>query len=137
MYVRSNVARAQASLARVDAAPTTFNLGGFTEPVITSITGSSNELLLAFTNGDDWAGETGSGMLVYISRPVNPSIKFHVNPYRFAAIIAGDDTTPPTSPATITTPFNVVAGQRVFIRVVVTRLDGRYSASFRSNDVVV
>ena len=136
-YVRSNVSRIQAALPRVDDAPTTFNLGAFTEPVIVSVTAATDILSLAFTDTDDWVDETDSAALVYISRPKNPSINFHKSPYRFAGQILGDDTTPPTSPAAIALPFPAAVGNRIFIRFIVTRADGRLSADFRNNDVVV
>ena len=130
MYVRSNVPRLQAGLARVDTAPLVYNLGSFTEPTATIDT-ANDEIDVAFTNTDEWAGETGSAMLIYASRPQNLSINFFKGPYRFAGLIPGDDTTPPTSPSPEPLPFDVGAGQRIFWRARVTRLDGRLSADFR------
>ena len=137
MYVRSNVSRIQAALARQDDAPIIFNLGSFTAPVINSITGSTDILELAFVPSDPWDDEDGSAMLVYTSRPQNPTINFFKGPYRFAAAILGDSGTPPTTPASIALAFGATAGQRVFIRVTVTRSDGRLSADFRNFDAVV
>lgn len=130
-YVRSNIPRLQAALARVDDAPTIWNLGDFTAPSITSFSEASQELTLAFNVGDDWVDEDEAAMLVYISRPRNASINYFKGPYRFADLIAGDSTTPPTSPATIAAPFPFVAGQRLFAKINVTRADGRYAATFR------
>lgn len=137
MYNRTNVPALQAGLARVDAAPSVFNIGDYTNPAIASITAATDILSLTFTDGDDWAGETGSAMLVFTSRPQNPTINFFKGPYRFAASILGDDTTPPTSPAAIPLAFNAEVGQRVFIKVNVVRLDGRYAATFLSNGLAV
>ncbi len=133
MYNRTNVPALQAGLARVDAAPTVFNIGDFTNPSIVSITAATNILSLAFTAADAWANETGSAMLVYTSRAQNPTINFFKGPYRLAGAILGDDTTAPTSPAAITLAFNAEVGQRIFIKVNVIRLDGRYAATFRDN----
>ena len=125
-YVRSNVPRIQAALARVDTAPVIFNLGPFTNPAVVSIT-APTALSLSFDNTDAWANETGAAMLVYGSRGNNQTINFFKGPYRFAATIPGDDTTAPTSPAAITMPFTLAAAQRAFVQVRVSRLDGRLS----------
>lgn len=131
MYQRSNTPRLQASLPRVDAAPTIFNLGDFTNPTIASVTAATDLLSLNFTDTDDWANEDDAAMLVYTARGQNPSINFFKGPYRFAASIDGDGITPPVSPASIALAFGVAVGQRVFIRVNVTRADGRYGSDFR------
>lgn len=130
MYVRSNTPRVQAGQARVDDGPTDFTLGGFTNPSF-GVDAANDEVDVSFTNTDAWANETGSFALVYASRPQNASIDFFKGPYRLAGVIAGDDVTAPTSPAAIALPFAVVAGQKVFFKFSVSRLDGRLSQVFR------
>lgn len=134
MYVRSNTPRFQSGLARVDAGPTTFTLGSFTNPVITA-SHTAPEFSIAFTNTDSWAGAVGGAMLVYASRPQSSGIGFFNGPYAYAGKIAGA-ATPPTSPATMAAPFPLAAGQQVFFRVEVTQADGRLSAAFRSAAIV-
>jgi len=136
MYVRSNVARLQAGLDRVDDAPTVFNLGSFTEPTITAVSAATQTLSLDFDDTDDWANEDGAAMLVYISRPQNLTINFFKGPYRLATSILGDGTTAPTSPAAIDLPFTAALGQKVFLRARVTRGDGRLSGEFRAGSPV-
>lgn len=126
-YVRCNTPRVQAGLAIVDAAPVVFNLGDFTAPVPSTFTAGSQEFELAYTEGDDWVSETGAAMLVYSGRPQGAGRSFFKGPFRFADLIEGDATTPPTSPATISTPFTISASQLVWTRVIVTRADGRLS----------
>lgn len=133
MYNRSNVSRLQAGLPRQDDAPTIFDLGTFTLPVFAAPDAGADTVDVAFTNTDDWANEDDSAMLIYASRPQNPSIESFKGPYRLAGKIDGDGVTPPTSPATIALPFPVVAGQVVFFKVNVSRVDGRYSSPFRSS----
>lgn len=130
-YVRANTSRLQAALDRVDDAPTIFNIGDFTQPVLGTAAASTNQLQFAFDDADEWANEDGSAMLVYISRPASPSINFFAGPYRFATAIEGDATTAPTSPVTIDTPFPFAVGNKLFVRVRVTRADGRLSGNFR------
>ena len=130
MYVRSNVSRLQQGLPRVDAAPTIFNLGGFTSPSFT-FNSAASSLAVTFEETDAWVGEDDAAMLVYTSREQNPTIKFFKGPYRLAGAILGNLALPPTSPADIVTPFPAAIGNSVFVRVRVTRVDGRLSADFR------
>jgi hypothetical protein len=136
MYVRSNVPRLQAGEPQVNAAPTVFNLGEYTQPVMAAPSVATQDVAFAFTNTDDWANEDDAAMLFLVSRGLNPSVNYHKGPYRFAGLVQGDSVTPPTSPVTITLPFVVTLGQKVFAEVKVTRADGRLSAKFRDSDIV-
>lgn len=129
-YVRSNVPRMQAQLIRADDAPTIFNTGDFTSPSF-AVSEATQEVSVAFGDADDWCGEDASALLIYGSRPQNPTINFFKGPYRFAGYALGSTTVPPISPETIALPFAAVEGQRTFWRAQVTRADGRLSLSFR------
>lgn len=135
MYVRGNVPRIQAGLIRIDAAPTIFNLGEFT---LTAGVASAaiQQLSLGFFSGDPWAAEPQSAMLVYISRPQNVSINFFKGPYRFAGSVLGD-VAPPTTPQLFDVPFPIVAGQRLFWQLRVTRADARLSTIQRDSQLVI
>jgi hypothetical protein len=135
MFQRTNTPRLQAGLARIDDAPSVFNLGDYTAPTIVSIT-APTAISLAFTAADAWANATGAAMVVLASRGQNASRNFFKGPYRFAGSILGDTTTPPTSPAAITSPFPLSADQRQFIQVRVLQEDGRTSTPFRDFAVV-
>lgn len=133
MYVRSNVPRLQSSLPRVDTAPTVMDLGPYTQPDFTGMVASTalQTVTIPFDVLDDWVGEDDSAMLTFVGRPQNPSINYFKGPYRAATAILGDATTPPTSPASVTTPFPFVTGQRLFVRVNVSRADGRLGTESR------
>lgn len=131
MYCRSNIARIQAGLTRIDAAPTTFNLGSFTNPGVGTVSASADTVGITFTNTDAWAIAAGGFMGVWLSRPQNPTINYFKGPYRFAGVILGAGT-PPTSPATITAPFPFGVGHKIFIQIRVGQVDGRYSSPFRT-----
>jgi len=127
-YIACNVPRAQAdptNLPELTTAPALFDRGTFTPPTVASITASTGLLSLNFTAADSWVGEDDAGMLVKLSRPQSPTVDFFKGPYRFAGSVLGDATTPPTSPASITLPFAIVAGQVLHGEVTVTRGDGR------------
>jgi hypothetical protein len=129
-YVKANVPRLQAGVARVDAGPVVWELATFTTPTFT-ITSGGTTTSMAFTNTDAWANEVGGYMLVYASPPQSVTVNFYAGPYRFAGKVTGA-ASPPTTPATITLPYvSGPTGSRQFFRVVVTRADGRPSNSFR------
>ena len=134
MYVRSNVPILQAGFARQDDAPGIFDLGDYTPVVVTAVA-VSDSFFVTFTDTDDWVGEDDAAMLIYTSRPNNPSINFFKGPYRFAGSIDGDSLLPPTTPAEITGAFVFETGQKMFGRVQVIRADGRLSADQRFESI--
>lgn len=139
MYVRSNVTKLQIGAARQDTAPSIFNIGPRTQTPVLVATEASQNLDVQFATsllGDPWANETGSFLVVYVARPQNASVNFFKGPYRFAATIQGDPT-PPASPLTLAAPFAFIAGQRMFVRTVVSYEDGRYTADFRDDIVAI
>ncbi len=129
MYVRGNVGRTQAGLARAEDAPVAHNLGGFTTLTTPTVAATGSLHGFAFDNTDAWANEDDSAMLVYVGRPLNKTRNFFRGPYQYAGMVEGDAITPPTSPASIAGPFTIIANQRVFFRAVVSRSDGRLSNS--------
>ena len=135
MYVRTNVPLIQALFARQDDAPTIFDLGDFTAPIALAQE-AAQEITVVFTDTDDWANETDAGMLIYVSRPQNQSVKFFKGPYQFVGSIDGDDTTAPTSPQLFSVPFPITNGQNVFWRAQVVRADGRLSADVKLTALV-
>ena len=136
MYVRSNVSRLQSGLLRIDEGPTVLTLPeDFTAPTIDSIDAAADTADIAFEGTDPWANEDDGALFVYISQAQGPTINFFKGPYRFAGLVAGDLALPPTSPATITLPFAVTAGQKLFFQFRVARADGRLSSSFRRSGI--
>jgi len=131
MFVRCNSFRLGAGLAIVDDGPTTFTLGEYTVPTLSTLDSGAQTFLVLFDTGDDWVGEDGAMMRLFTSRAQNASVNYFKGPYRAADAIAGDSGTPPTSPFTSGVAFPFVAGQRVFVRLNVTRADGRLGSQFR------
>ena len=129
--IRSNTPRLYNGAPIVVAAPTTFNLGEFTPPIVTYSVATGN-FTITFTDTDEWVDEDDSYMFVYASRPQDPSINYFRGPYQYLGGIEGDAGTPPTSPQTMADVFPLALGQRGFIRVNVSRADGRLSLSVRS-----
>lgn len=127
-YIRSNSPRKRFGEARVDDGPTTFNLGTFTNVSFAVSAAAPTDLVVSFTNTDEWATAAGGFLFVTASRGQNASKEFFKAPFRFAEAIVGDAIAP-TSPATLTSPFSYVEGQKVFINVTAAQLDGRYSSA--------
>lgn len=139
MYIRSNVGQIQMSQARNDDGPPVFNLGAFTAPSMFNATVAAQTVDIGFRNtllSDAWANETGGTLGIFLSRPQNVGINFFIGPYRFAGFVAGDPI-PPTSPVTITVPFAIALGQRLFGRFVAQRADGRLAAETRATVLTV
>lgn len=129
MYNRSNTPRLQAGKTLIDAAPTIFDLGTLTAPTIASNTPPTT-ISLAFTNTDAWANEVGGHMFVSVSRPNNPGISYFKGPYRLALTVNGA-VVPPTSPVAVTAPFPFAVGNRVFLAIRASRVDGRLTSQIR------
>lgn len=127
MYVRGNVSRAIQGMPLADDAPVVFNLGSFTLLTDFAANTTLQQVGFEFTNTDLWANEDDAALLVFVSRPQNLTINYFNGPYQFGGKIDGDGVTPPTSPAAIASPFTFVDGQRMYVRCVVTRVDGRLS----------
>lgn len=123
-YVRSNTPRLQAGYPRVDAAPTTFNLGEYTQPTFAADS-ATQQLTVTFGDTDDWCSEDNSAMYLYHSSPKAPTIDFFKGPFRYGDTLAGSVGAPPASPIVRTYAFTFSAAQKLFIRANVSRADGR------------
>jgi len=127
MYIRSNVARLQASITRVDNAPTVFDLGSFTPLIGFTADASASTISIPFSNTDEWANDDDGHMLVYMGRPQNATRNFGKGPYQLLTRIDGASGTPPTTPVTPTSLFPMTAGQKIFLKINVCMPDGRYT----------
>jgi len=126
-FVRSNAAILACSGTVVTAGPTVLSLPA-TDPTI-AVTGSeaSQQLSIAFDDTFDWLDEDGGYLEIEMGQPQKESRNFFGGPFRFADSIDGDSVTPPTTPATITAPFTLTEGQKVWCRAKIIRADGRAS----------
>ena len=137
MFVRSNSARLQAAAAIVPAGPAIMSLPEQDSSIVAIITASSQLISLAFDNTQPWAHETGGYMLVKQGTPVNATRNFFKGPWRYAGKIVGNTSTAPTSPQTMSCPFTVAVGQKVYIECRISRADGRLSNPFCVSSTVV
>ena len=135
-FIKSNVAAQNAGLPAISDAPTIFTLPGEDTSFAVAISVASQELSVTIDESDDWLDEAGGAMIIQMGLPQNDSIEFFGGPYRHADSIDGDDTTPPTTPATVACPYVVAAEQKVWTRGRIIRADGRLSDWFRVNSIV-
>lgn len=147
-FIGANTPRLQSddklasTLARIDDAPTIFDRGDYTTPVVAASAAAG--IPVAFTDTDAWVDEDDAAMLIYQGKPRNQSRIFFKGPYRLVGVIEGDGTTPPTTPATIATAaetatrgFPLIADQMIDFVSVVVRADGRWSSRRKQGQVIV
>jgi hypothetical protein len=76
-------------------------------------------------------------MLIYQSRPQNPTRNFGKGPYQLGSMILGVSPGPAVSPHVFTSLFPMNVGQRFFFKFNVTREDGRFSGGVTASTIVV
>ncbi len=127
-YVRSNTARLQASLTRVDAGPSVLSLPAQDPTIVVTASAAAQTLSVAFDDTLSWLDESGGAMTVFGGLPQSPAHKFFGGPWRFADSVDGDDTIPPTTPAALASPYVFADGQRLWIQTRIIQADGRISS---------
>lgn len=135
-YVKCNVPRLVALADRVDTAPTILSLAPCSPLTIQAATDGS--LTVDFTDGDQWAGETGGILFLMWGQGVIATRNFFKGPYAYTGKIVGDTTTPVTTGESVTRVSGSAAmGQdgRVFWKAAASLADGRVSAYQTGFDV--
>jgi len=125
-YVRSNVARMQAGLDRVDTDPS----------IVVTATGSDDGLSIAFDDTMEWLDEDGAALLIYGGPSRSPTKLFFDGPYRLVGAILGDSGTPPTTPDAQTSVYVLTEADLVTCRFRIARADGRLSVPFRVESTI-
>jgi hypothetical protein len=135
-YYRSNAARINAGLDVVDEGPVVMALSEQDPDLAITALAAANAVSVAFDNTAAWANEDDGAMLLYGGTPVNGNVQFFNGPWRYMGKIDGATATPPTSPAAMTSPFELGIGQKLFVQARTARADGRLSSMFRTSDIV-
>jgi len=136
-FIRSNTARICAGGTMVTAAPTDLGLPNADPTFAVTASEAAAKLSVTFDNTLTWANEDDGYLMVEMGLPQNATRNFFGGPYRFAAAIAGDSVTPPTSPALLDPPFTLTEGQKVWCRAKVIRADARVSTAFAADPFAV
>lgn len=130
MFIRGNTSLMTAGGDLITAAPTDLGLPA-ADPTLAVTSSAATQLLsVVFDDGFDWVDEDSAYISVEMGLPQSPSRNFFGGPYRWAGSEEGDSVTPPTSPFTITAPFTLVEGQKVWCRARIIRADARCSTQF-------
>lgn len=133
MFSRTNSALLYNDMDIIADAPTDFSLAEQDATLAITVSEATQLVSVAFDDTMDWCDEDGSALLLYVSRPQNPTVNYFKGSYLIAGTIDGDSGTPPTSPTTIALPFAAVEGQKIFAQARIVRADGRFSEPFRVN----
>lgn len=136
-FIRSNAIRKRHAQTIIIDAPTTFELPAH-DPTMTFTASEATQLVsVVYDNTLGWANETGGHIYFFVGTPQNAQRNFFAGPWRYGDVEDGDDTTPPTSPKDVATPFAIAEGQALWIYARISRLDGRLSEKFRSGPTLV
>lgn len=130
-FLRSNAAILQAGGTQVDDGPTTMSLPVTDPTIVATVTETSQQISLAFDTNLDWVGEDGAHLALLMSSPKGAGVAFIDGPFRYAGVVDGNSTTPPTSPQLLNVPFAVAELQNGQVQARIFRADGRVSTPFR------
>lgn len=129
-YIRSNTILKQQAGTLLAAGPTTFELPEQDPVLAFTLSEASQDLTVVYDDGLEWVDEDDAHMWIFVGKPMLCSRNFFAGPWRFADVVDGDNATPPTSPATVASPFAAAEGQAVWIYARIQRADGRISERF-------
>lgn len=137
-YIACNTPRVRLldpTIPRVDDGPANFDRGEYTNPTISAYVPGGPTISIAYEATDDWNNEDESAMFIFVSKPQNATVNFFKGPYLLAGWMQGNLAVPPASPKIITYPYQFAVGQRLFVRAIVSRADGRLSSEHRFSGV--
>lgn len=136
-FFRSNAALIRAGGSLITAGPPDIGLPAGDEEFAIVCNATTQKISVTFDANFDWAKETGAYLSVEMAVPQSASRNFSGGPWRFAAGIAGVDTTGVSSPQLIDPPFTLTPGQKVWCRAKIIRKDARCSTPFTAAPVLV
>jgi len=122
-FVRSNAVFLQSEETMVEAGPTVLALPE-KDPTL-AVAGSAATGLLTLTIDEDqpWMSEVGAFMQVEAGQPQNVTRNFFAGPWKYAGKI--EQAAEPV--LTVTSPFTLVEGQKIWVACRICRVDGRVS----------
>lgn len=135
-YIRSNSYRVYGDRPIVDDGPVVFELPEKDESVTISGSEATGHISLAFDDTKAWCDEEGALMIIGNGQPQNGQRNFFAGPYHAYGRMVGDAVTPPTSPLDADYWYAIAAGQKIWVRLRISRADGRLSSPFRASCTV-
>lgn len=138
MFIRSNAARLQAGLSRVDDAPTIFAAVELS-PITYEPVAASGAIFVTINVADPWTLTAGAALLVYVTRQGSGTVRFRRLPFR----LRGGPFIAPLTPV----PFNFAFGglaamdangsNSLFIRSLIVMPDARISAKLDTGPTLI
>lgn len=129
-FIREHSAFVQAGVAVVLDGPVIFTLPQADPAFVASISEATQLISVVFDTNLGWVDEDDAVMTIHMNQPRGEGRDFIGPPMRFAGVILGDNTTPPTSPQTIAVPYGVAVSQNTQVGYRIGRADGRLSGMF-------
>lgn len=136
-FVRANISRMRAGLALVYDGPVDPTLPQPDGAFACSGTADDQKIAVTFEGTDAWDDEDDAGLIVHQGEPQLASRNFFNGPWRFCDSIDGDSVTPPSSPVEIDAAYTLTTGQRVWMKGLISRADGRLTNAFRCPSFIV
>ena len=136
-FCRSNAIRKRNADTVIVAGPTLFEIPEHDPTLAFICDETSQQLTVTYDDTEEWCDEDDAHMYIFVGKPMNGQRNFFAGPWKFGDVADGSSTTPPTSPATVTSPFAIAEGQAVWIYARIARADGRISEPFRAGPTIV
>jgi hypothetical protein len=131
-FIRGNSLRLILTEAIIEDGPEVLTLPP-TDPTYAIAASVATQLIsVTFDNTQEWAKAADNFMLCFMGRPQNTTRNFFAGPWRYSGMKEGA-VSPPTSPFTITPPFPLVLGQRIWVASRILRADGRTTIRFQDD----
>ena len=130
-FCRSNAVKLQVESAYGEDAPSLYTLPEQDPTFSVAYSEASQLITVTFDDTLDWCSEDDAHMVIHMGIPKLNDVNFFGGPWRYAASLDGDSTTPITSPQTVAVPFTIGEGQKVWTRGRILRADLRLSNFFR------
>jgi hypothetical protein len=124
-FIRSNVPRVMNTIARLDVAPTIFDIAAAETQLAASASEATQQLTITGDAAGAWIGEADAWQFLFMGIPQNGSRKFFGGPWRQIAAVPGLG--PPPWPVVVNAAWPFAEGQRIWVRSRIARGDGRLS----------
>lgn len=129
-YIRSNVAKLDMQIARVDDGPVALTLPEKDPTMSIAASAATQQVTVTFDDTAAWCTEATGFMSLLCGRPQNITRNFFAGPYQGLRGIIGVDPGGVASPQDVSGIFTLSQGQRLWQRARISMLDGRLSEPF-------
>jgi len=136
-FCRSNAIRKRHADTVIVAGPTVFEIPEHDPLFAFTASEATQDLEVAYDDTEEWCDLDDAHLYIFVGKPMNPQRNFFAGPWRFGDAVDGAVAVPPTSPATVASPFAITEGQALWCYARIATADGRISEPFRSGPTLV